>query len=370
MTKVGDFIGPRWRLTKKLRSDSGQGNTFLAVDDLKPDDSTEYVVKLLKVQDSKALARFEKEIKACLALQHPNIVKVIDSRYEDTSTPYLVTEYCAGGELTAEKIKDLSIIERLRMFESICEAMAHAHGDGVIHRDIKPGNIFLKSPGLLIPIVGDFGLCFFKDDQNSARQTAMSESMGNWQFGPPERSRREEHPSGSFDVYQLGKLLYWALSDGVILDREYYDEPYFDLRKNGCDDALYLAYEVIAKSVVEDSGRRYQTAVKMLDDVKELAMFAESNGRYLDCELPQSCVFCRVGAYRWQVVPTIRDGRFDYRASRFDGLSFNLDSHDTNVSTYPIILFGRCRRCGNVQQFRLDNEMNLSSDWKHLPSSK
>ena len=92
MTEVGDFIGPRWRLTKKLCSDSGQGNTFLAVDDLNPDDSTEYVIKLLRVQEPKALARFEKEIRASLALQHPNIVRVKDSRYEDTSTPYLVTE--------------------------------------------------------------------------------------------------------------------------------------------------------------------------------------------------------------------------------------------------------------------------------------
>ena len=137
MSEVGDFIGTRWRLTKKLCSDSGQGNTFLAVDDLEPDDSAEFEVKLLKVQDPKALARFEKEIRASLTLQHPNIVRVKDSRYENTAAPYLVTEYCAGGELTAEKIRDLSLTERLRMFQSICEAMAHAHGEGVIHRDIR-----------------------------------------------------------------------------------------------------------------------------------------------------------------------------------------------------------------------------------------
>lgn len=82
-------------------------------------DNEERVIKLLKIEDAKALARFEKEIKACLALQHPNIVKVIASAYENTPTPYLVMEYCHGGELSVDKIKDLSLLERLRRFELI-----------------------------------------------------------------------------------------------------------------------------------------------------------------------------------------------------------------------------------------------------------
>jgi serine/threonine protein kinase len=219
----------------------------------------------------------------------------------------------------------------------------------------------------LIPIVGDFGLCFFKDDKNAERQTASSESMGNWQFGPPERSRREDHPSGSFDVYQLGKLLYWLLSDGVILDREDYDTPYFDLRKSRCNDAVSLAYEVIAKSVVKDPGDRYQTAAQMLDDAKELVVFAENDGRYLDCALPQACVFCRVGKYDWRIIPRIYNSKFNYKKSHFYGLRFELDDHDTNVSTYPRVLFAVCDRCGNLQQFRLDEELKLSSSWQNLP---
>lgn len=84
MTKVGDTINSRWKLVEELSSDSGQGNTFLAVDSRNNHDSAKYVVKLLKVENPKTLARFEKEIRASFALKHRNIVKVKDSAYEDT----------------------------------------------------------------------------------------------------------------------------------------------------------------------------------------------------------------------------------------------------------------------------------------------
>lgn len=365
MHQIGETINSRWKLVEKLCPDSGQGNTFLVVDSLHAEDSTQYVIKLLKAQEPKALARFNKEIKASFALKHRNIIKVKDSEYENTATPYLVTEYCSGGALTAEKITSLPTIDRLRMFEQICEAIAYAHGhrDRVIHRDIKPGNIFLETSDSLIPIVGDFGLCFFIDDKNRERPTATKESMGNWEFGPPERTRREDHPSASFDVYQLGKLLYWLLSDGVILDREDFDTPYFDLRKNCCDHAVYLAYDVIGRSVIKDPERRYQTGTQMLEDVKELVMFAENEGRYLDCDIPQSCVFCRVGNYDWEFLGTHSNDRYQFA-------DYGLSVRQIPEAPFdPRILFGKCGRCGNVQQFRLDDRVKRSSEWKNVPAS-
>ena len=254
MTKVGDIINSRWRLTKELSSDSGQGDTFLAVDTRKPDHATEYVIKLLKVEDPKALIRFEGEIRACLALQHPNIVKVIDSAYEDAPAPYLVTEYYSGGDLTSESIRERSLLEKLRMFELICGAIAYAHKSrqgAVIHRDIKPRNIFFKSPGSMSPIVGDFGLCFFKEDNKSARPTATREAVGAWEFRPPEADiGRVESLNESADVYMLDKLLYWFLS-GETLVREYYDRDPFELRNKDAAHAVHLPYEVLSRSIKE-----------------------------------------------------------------------------------------------------------------------
>ncbi|MDX6498457.1 MAG: eukaryotic-like serine/threonine-protein kinase [Blastocatellia bacterium] len=363
MHQIGDTINSRWKLVDELCPDSGQANTFLAVDSLDADDSAKYVIKLLKVQDPKALARFDKEIKASFALKHRNIVKVKDSAYENTATPYLVTEYCSGGALSAEKISTLPTVDRLRVFEQICEAIAYAHRDRVLHRDIKPGNVFLETSDSLTPIVGDFGLCFFMDDKNTERPTATKESMGNWEFGPPERTRREDHPSASFDVYQLGKLLYWLLSDGVILDREDFDTPYFDLRKTSCDHAVHLAYDIISKSVIKDPERRYQTGTQMLEDVKELVMFAENEGRYLDCDIPQSCVFCRLGNYDWEFLGKHNNDRYQFA-------DYGLSVRQIPEAPFdPWILFGKCGRCGNVQQFRLDDRVKRSSEWKNVPAS-
>ncbi len=165
MFQVGDIIDGRWRLVSELSTDSGQGNTFLVADDQNADDEARYVIKLLRVDSPQTLARFGKEVRASFALQHSNIVRIKDSAFEGTSTPYLVTEYCSGGRLTAEKIRDLSTVQRLRIFEQICSAIAHAHRQGVIHRDIKPDNIFFESAESLIPVLGDFGLCFFTNDE-------------------------------------------------------------------------------------------------------------------------------------------------------------------------------------------------------------
>jgi serine/threonine protein kinase len=364
MHQIADTINSRWKLLEELSRDSGQGNTFIVSDNLDVDDRSKYVIKLLKIEDPKALVRFEREIKACFALKHRNIVKVKDSAYEDTPTPYLVTEYCSGRELTAEKIRNLPTIERLRMFEYICEAIAHAHREGVIHRDIKPGNIFLENLDSLIPIVGDFGLCFFKGEESRERPTATRGSIGNWEFGPPEgHMGRQNSPDESFDVYNLGRLLYWLLSSGSLLYREYFDRAEFDLRTDGADHVVHLAYEVIARSVNEDPARRYATAAKMLEDVKELIVFAEKDGRYLDCGLPQSCVFCRVGNYHWEYLGAQDNDCYQFAEY---GLSFQ---PIRGVPINPRILFGRCGHCGNVQQFRLDTTVKWHSEWKNVPPS-
>lgn len=368
MTKVGETINSRWRLVEELSSDSGQGNTFLVVDGLKPDDSTQYVIKLLKVEDPKALARFEKEILACLALQHPNIVKVIDSAYRDTTTPYLVMEYCSGGELSADKIRDLSLLEKLRMFELICEAIAYAHSCKVLHRDVKPRNIFFKDSNSRIPIVGDFGLCFFKDDNQSSRDTATREAGGAWEFRPPEADiGRVEDCTEQWDVYMLGRVLYWFVSSGSLLVREYHKERLFDLRIKMEGPMIHFVYELFDKSIVERPSGRYASGNEMLDHVRQLILFAEQKAPYLDIELPQHCVFCRVGKYDWRIIPRIYNSKFNYKSSHFYGLRFELDDHDTNVSTYPRVLFAVCDRCGNLQQFRLDEELKLISSWQNLP---
>jgi len=226
---IGDEINSRWKITESLTGDSGQAHTY-KVQDLQNDgDKTEFVIKLLRKINDKTLARFEREIKAALTLEHPNIIRAIDSKYEHTSEPYLVMELCSGGELDKKKIENLPLIKRLKMFESICEGIIHAHENKVIHRDIKPRNIFLTNQKTKNPVTGDFGICFFEENENNdERLTAVREPVGAKSFRPPEAEFGiVENVKPSFDVFSLGKLLYWFLSNGAVLPLWHYKHPRF-----------------------------------------------------------------------------------------------------------------------------------------------
>ncbi len=293
---IGEKVNSRWEIIKPLTNDTGQAYTYKVRDSHKKDDESDYVIKLLKKINDKSLARFKKEIDASLSLDHPNIIHVIDADYKNTSEPYLVTEFCSGGELETKKIKSFSLIKKLKMFESICVAIAHAHAQDkvVIHRDIKPSNIFLRDPKTRMPVVGDFGICFFEETSDD-RLTEIREQVGAKNFRPPEAEFGiVENVNPSFDIYSLGKLLYWFLSDGNIPVREHYKHPKFDLRNNDPEPAIHLAYEIFDKSIRENPEERYGNATEMYYDVRKLIEFVESNARYLDCSIPQNISFCHL----------------------------------------------------------------------------
>ncbi|MGC2237830.1 MAG: serine/threonine-protein kinase [Pyrinomonadaceae bacterium] len=379
---IGEVINSRWKITKPLTNDSGQAHTYKVQDLQNEDDKTECVIKLLKKINDKSLARFKREIEASLSLDHPNIVHVIDSQYEGASEPYLVMEFCSGGELETKKIKNLSLIEKLKMFESICLAIAHAHAQDrtVIHRDIKPSNIFLRDPKTRTPVVGDFGICFFEESERTdERLTELREFVGAKNFRPPEADFGIiEDVKPSFDVYSLGKLLYWFLSNGDILVREHYNHQRFDLRNNDSEQSIHLAYEIFDKSIREEPTERYKNATEMFEDVRKLLEFIENDARFLDCNIPQKCIFCKEGKYEFEKFPVVRGEIVDYKGASEYGIEYKTyDGRTWNgqfLTEYsPKSLIARCNYCGNLQQFRLNNiqgNKDLSDNWKNTPKAK
>lgn len=383
MAKIGQIIDSRWEITEKLSSNSGQARTYIVQDLKKPNNNTKYVIKLLKSINDKTLARFEKEIKATFNLVHPNIVHAEDAKYENTSMPYLVTQFCSGEALTEEKIKTFTLIEKLKMFKAICEAIAyaHAHEPKVIHRDIKPLNIFLLDKESKTPVVGDFGICFFEEDESDGeRLTAIKEPVGAKSFRPPEAEFGVvENINPSFDVYSLGKFLYWFLSNGEFLSREYYSIPRYDLRNESSEHAIHEAYNIFEKSIREDPKERYINASAMLEDVKKLMSSVEINARYLDCNIPQNCIFCRNGKYEFLTSPNISGGKLDYLAS----LSYGIDFRQYNGKSWheeplraaysPRVMIAQCNICGNVQQFQFNkfgSNEDFAKNWKNVPEAK
>jgi serine/threonine protein kinase len=178
------------------------------------------------------LERFELEARAVARLRHPNIVQVFDfDSVEDQ--PYLVMEYIPGPSLSKylsafhAKGGRLGLPLINQLVNKIAGALQYAHDSGVIHRDVKPGNILLSSRSIKIipgetlpldlePVLTDFGLVRFL---NSSRQTMSGLITGTPAYMSPEQAMGEA-ADGRTDIYSLGIVLYELLSGRVPFDGE------------------------------------------------------------------------------------------------------------------------------------------------------
>src|SRR4030095_1161548 len=195
----------------------------------------EVAVKILRNQyedDEDLLERFQREARVVAKLRHQNIVQVFDYDAVD-ERPYIIMEYVSGPSLSKYLSKlhknkgKLELHEVNRILTGVAQALQYAHDSGVIHRDIKPGNIILTShsepvnPGQPLPqdfepVLTDFGLVRFL---NSSRQTSAGQTAGTPAYMSPEQARGEA-TDGRTDIYSLGIVLYEMLMGKVPFDGE------------------------------------------------------------------------------------------------------------------------------------------------------
>jgi len=158
------------------------------------------------------LQRFLNERQTLAALDHPNIVKLLDGGSTEKGLPYLVMEYVEG--LPIDRYCDenkLSIDDRLRLFRDVCSAVQYAHQSLVIHRDLKPGNILITKEGL--PRLLDFGIAKLLNPEclQMPLETRIDTRAMTPEYASPEQVLGEQVTSAT-DVYSLGVLLYEILT--------------------------------------------------------------------------------------------------------------------------------------------------------------
>jgi tRNA A-37 threonylcarbamoyl transferase component Bud32 len=185
------------------------------------------VMRGLLDRDSEHLARFQREAEVVEGLRHPNIVQMYDYDVVDES-PFLVMEYIPGPSLAAylkslhDNKQRLPIGMVAQLLRSIASALDYAHSKGIVHRDIKPGNVLLRSRSGVIqlnkplpqdvePVLTDFGLVRLLD---STMHTTAGSVSGTPTYMSPEQARGEKVDKRT-DIYSLGIMLYEMLAGTV-----------------------------------------------------------------------------------------------------------------------------------------------------------
>lgn len=207
----GQRIGPYTVLRRLGRG--GMGDVYLAVRD-KPF-KRHVALKVIRrsVAHKDAFVRFALERQILASLNHPHIARLYDGGVTDEGQPYLAMEHVEGQPITAYcDAHRLALRERLRLFQTVCEAVHHAHQNLIIHRDLKPSNILVTEAGDVKLL--DFGIAKLLNP--SLSPTPVPVTRTPWpvmtpEYTSPEQVRGDPLTTAS-DVYTLGVLLYEMLA--------------------------------------------------------------------------------------------------------------------------------------------------------------
>jgi WD40 repeat protein len=280
----------------ELRAKLGEGGfgAVYAAEQLHPV-RRRVAIKILKTgsgpDQAQALARFEAERQALALMEHPNIARVFSAGESAKGEPFLVMELVEGGTIT-DHCRDhgLALPARLALFRDVCDAIAHAHLRGVIHRDIKPTNILVATNhGRVVPKVIDFGIAKATDELLTEHilVTRSHQLLGTPAYMSPEQA------SGNSigldlrsDLYSLGILLYELITGTppftvAELNAQPYDEalrtirtvdpprPSLRLRQNQrpLPPASRDLDAIVMKAIEKDPERRYESGQALLRDV-------------------------------------------------------------------------------------------------------
>lgn len=263
----------------------GMGVVYLAQQD-RPRRTV--ALKLLRFgyQSRTVLRRFEREAEVLGMLQHPGIAQIFEAGAADLGRgpqPYIAMEFVNGASLTSHCTREKATTERrVELLAGVCEAVHHAHQRGVIHRDLKPGNILVDQHGS--PKVLDFGVSrATENDPLASMHTITGQLIGTLSYMSPEQVSGETGVDVRSDVYALGVILFELLTGQLPFDvrtkpiaeaaRLIHDtEP---RRLSAVAPALRGDLDVIAaKAIEKDPTRRYQSAADLADDLRRFLIGA------------------------------------------------------------------------------------------------
>ncbi|APR84842.1 Adenylate cyclase [Minicystis rosea] len=207
MVEPGRVLDERFAI-ERLAGAGGMGRVYRARDLLT---GSPAAVKVLRAEGHVEEERFAREIAALSGLTHPGIVRLVAHGRTREGEPYLVTEWLEGEDLGARlRRAGLTIAESLALVTRAADALGEAHRLGVIHRDVKPGNLWLVGGRAEEVKILDFGIVRLRDRERTLTQVGAM--LGTPGYMAPEQARGERRVDARADVFSLGCVLFKCLT--------------------------------------------------------------------------------------------------------------------------------------------------------------
>ena len=338
MLRMAQTFG-RWQIDRPL-GEGGQAHTFLVRDTTGEYPDVAVLKRLKNPSNPQRLARFKQEAEALQRVSHPHVLKLVDFSVDDPK-PYIVTEYCAGGNLAEANVQDLPLERRMDLCLEITDGLSATHSAGIVHRDIKPENIFLRAAGGPA-VVGDFGLSFF---ENGERQTLVDEAVGPWLFMAPElEDGAAQDVAPTADVYSLGKVVYWVLT-GKTFSREKHRQQPFSLVALKQDERFEHFSQVLDSMIVAAPSERLKDANMAWQRLERACRLFLDGYRAIGVR-PSRCDYCGLGPYQM------------LRTHSSTDLHNTLGIASVGSPRWRIFC---CANCGHLLYFRPD--LSKNPDW-------
>jgi len=224
--------------------------------------------------DPEFVTRFQREVKAAGSLQHPNIVHAFDSG-EDAGQPYMAMDYVDGQSLGKLLRDEIRLPERrcLEIALDVARALDHAHGCGIVHRDVKPDNVLLDAGGLAR--LTDFGLAKLLREDLQLTQSGIA--LGTPHYISPEQVAANRYVDHRADQYSLGAMMYHMLTGQVPFDGPTNNEIMLchledtlrdprDIHPGISERLVRIVFKLMAKK----SAERYDSTAQLIEDLQSV----------------------------------------------------------------------------------------------------